>query len=74
MTQDHSVYWGSHGCALGRGHSGQCACDCCELPDEHDGETAPSHDGDGVLCVAYPPYYGADTKFWGDDVKDGKPV
>lgn len=58
------VYWGSHGCALERGHKEPCVCDCCRCKP-HD-ET--SHEREG--CVAAPPYYGPDTKFYGEDVKD----
>lgn len=55
------VYWGSHGCRFERGHEGGCECDCCTCGDRHPDA------GDGVLCVAKPPYYGPDTNFYGDD-------
>lgn len=56
------VYWGSHGCRFGRGHTGDCECDCCECPDH------PHHPEEGEwACVAKPPYYGPETKFYGED-------
>jgi hypothetical protein len=57
------VNWGSHGCMSERGHDGDCWCDCCGC-EPHD-EASLERYG----CVAGPPYYGADTKFYGDDVK-----
>lgn len=63
------VYWGSHGCALPRGHEGPHECDCCTCHDHEadplNGATDP--EDEGVLCVAKPPYYGADTSFYGED-------
>ena len=57
------VYWGSHGCDFKRGHEGSCACDCCECPDH------PHHpEEDEWTCVAKPPYYGPETRFYGEDV------
>lgn len=55
------VYWGTHGCDHGRGHDGDCECDCCECIDHPDPESG---------CVAKPPYYGPDTRFYGDDVDE----
>lgn len=52
------VYWGSHGCKLPRGHEGQHICECF-------GEIELDLD---VLNVGGPPYYGAETTFYGDDV------
>jgi hypothetical protein len=52
------VYWGSHGCARPRGHEGDHWCDCCECDDHPDPDSG---------CVAGPPYYGDDTRFFGDD-------
>ncbi len=57
------VYWGSHGCDLPRGHLAEQPhdCGCCECdrhPDEDSG------------CVAKPPYYGEDTKFYGEDAEE----
>jgi hypothetical protein len=55
------VYWGSHGCHEPRGHPADVphACDCCECPP---GECKPS-------CVARPPYYGPDTRFYGEEAE-----
>lgn len=53
------VYWGSHGCARPRGHEGDHWCDCCKC-DDH-----PSNAG----CVAGPPYYGHDTRYYGEDAE-----
>lgn len=52
------VYWGSHGCCRPVGHRGLCCCICCECPPGifHQEE-----------CVAYAPYYGPETRFYGDD-------
>lgn len=58
------VYWGSHGCHLERGHEGMCECDCCDCP-----EGAHPHPEPNVLCVAKAPYYGPNTRFYGDDVE-----
>ena len=52
------VYWGSHGCARPKGHEGAHWCDCCDCE---------SHPDEASGCVAGPPYYGADTTFFGDD-------
>ena len=54
------VYWGSHGCARPHGHEGDHWCDCCECDD---------HPADDAGCVAGPPYYGPDTRFYGDDAE-----
>lgn len=59
------VYWGSHGCDLPRGHERPCECDCCTCPPE---QHPLSPEVTGYLCVAKPPYYGSDTKFYGEDV------
>jgi hypothetical protein len=55
--QNCRVYWGSHGCRLERGHDGPHICDCA------DDEPSP-----GVVNVGAPPYYGPDTRFYGEDV------
>ena len=62
---DCRVYWGSHGCRYPRGHYGAHECDCCKCADHaKSNEIEP-----GVTCVAKPPYYGPQTKFYGEDVK-----
>jgi hypothetical protein len=55
------VYWGSHGCMHLRGHDPGTphACDCCECPVP---DCKPS-------CVAKPPYYGPETRFYGEDAE-----
>lgn len=58
---DCQVYWGSHGCSLTRGHEGACICSCCD-------NTVQNCDDTG--CVAHPPYYGPDTKFYGADAAE----
>jgi hypothetical protein len=60
------VYWGSHGCHQPRGHQGDCECDCCECGEHH---PHPHWPDTSLLCVARAPYYGPDTRFYGDDVK-----
>lgn len=50
------VYWGSHGCDRPRGHAGSHLCLSC---------WEPSEDG----WVGAPPYYGPDTKFYGEDAE-----
>lgn len=63
------VYWGSHGCDLERGHDGSHVCSCCDCPDgAHDGMTAPRlSDEINVVCVGRAPYYGPETRFYGED-------
>jgi len=51
------VYWGTHGCVLPRDHEEDCHCDCCECTGEIHDES----------CAAFPPYYGSNTFFYGDD-------
>jgi hypothetical protein len=53
------VYWGSHGCDLERGHEGDCRCSCCGCSD-HVGHPEPG-------CVGAAPYYGPETRFYGED-------
>jgi hypothetical protein len=55
------VYWGSHGCRHPRGHPPEVPheCDCCECGP---GACKPS-------CVARPPYYGPETRFYGEDAE-----
>lgn len=47
------VYWGTHGCALPRGHDGEHRCDCY---------------GEGN-AVGTAPYYGDGTNFYGEDAE-----
>ena len=49
------TYWGSHGCALDRGHAGFCACISC------------FDESDQAGYVGMFPYYGDITEFYGDD-------
>lgn len=62
------TYWGSHGCVRERGHEGDHHCHCCTCPSNQSGET-----GTFILhessCVAYAPYYGPATRFFGEDGK-----
>lgn len=60
------IYWGSHGCQFPPGHSGPHVCICCDDPSNH--ATDPNH-SEG--CVGAPPYYGDQTRFYGDDVPEG---
>ncbi len=62
MSEGCRVYWGSHGCDLERGHEGDCDCGCCDCGNAHPDA------GGGVLCVAKAPYYGPETRFYGEDV------
>jgi hypothetical protein len=61
------VYWGSHGCDEPRGHPGNVPhrCDCCECVNHPDPD--PDNPGNESSCVAAPPYYGPDTRFFGED-------
>lgn len=52
------VYWGSHGCALRRGHVGPHLCECVGTTPET-----------GAGNVGAPPYYGPSTNFYGADWK-----
>lgn len=59
------VYWGSHGCRKPRGHEGDCLCLCA---DERTWR-------DDVANAGAPPYYGPDTRFYGEDaVARGLPL
>lgn len=49
------TYWGSHGCDLPRNHRGPHQCNECWNPDDTDG------------YVGAWPYYGPDTRFFGED-------
>lgn len=60
MTVICDVNWGSHGCALIRGHEGPCACDCCGCADH-------ARDHVANRCAGKPPYFGPDTVFYGAD-------
>lgn len=53
------TYWGSHGCDLRRGHRGSHVCDCCECDSHPDPDSG---------CVGRAPYYGDETRFYGEDV------
>lgn len=59
------VYWGSHGCHKQRGHEDDCECDCCHCGEHH---PFPDWPDESVLCVAKAPYYGPETRFYGEDV------
>lgn len=61
------VYWGSHGCKFKRGHAGPHVCDCA-VDNWHDYPNGYI-DEDGVHNVGAPPYYGPDTRFYGDDAE-----
>lgn len=54
------VYWGTHGCELPRGHEGNHKCICCKCNDH---ESQYNENG----CVGTYPYYGPDTRLWGED-------
>ncbi|WP_311208786.1 MULTISPECIES: hypothetical protein [unclassified Aeromicrobium] len=64
------TFWGTHGCDLPRGHDVEKdphACGCCDC-DDHEANAGQRSDDDGEwVCVARPPYYGPDTKFYGED-------
>jgi len=53
------VYWGSHGCELARSHEGDCDCGCCGCANHPDPDSG---------CVGKAPYYGPETRFYGEDV------
>lgn len=67
------VYWGSHGCDLERGHGGPHRCSCADDPDI-DPVTKEYRSEPGVFNVGAPPYYGPETRFYGDDVFEGRAV
>ena len=50
------VFWGSHACDRPRGHEGPHLCLACWEPGEEG-------------WVGAPPYYGPETRFFGEDVK-----
>jgi hypothetical protein len=51
------VYWGSHGCDRWRDHEGPHICFSCWDEVDQDG------------YVGAPPYYGPDTRFYGEDAE-----
>lgn len=63
------VHWGSHGCRHPRGHSPDLPheCSCCEC-DQHP-DPDPDNPGNAPCCVAKPPYYGEQTRFYGEDAE-----
>jgi len=54
------VFWGSHGCCRFIDHPGLCYCICC---------TCPPSTHHLPECVAYAPYYGLETRFYGEDAE-----
>lgn len=62
------VYWGSHGCHRPRGHDPAVPheCDCCDCGEHH---PYPGWPDTGVRCVARAPYYGPDTRFYGEEAE-----
>lgn len=73
MDRECRVYWGSHGCDLQRGHDGPHICSCAvEDAGRFDPSTREYHDDPGVLNVGAPPYYGARTKFYGEDTTEAE--
>jgi hypothetical protein len=56
------VYWGSHGCMHQRGHTTEVPheCDCCSCEHHPDPDSG---------CVAKPPYYGPETRYYGEDAE-----
>lgn len=67
------VYWGSHGCKLERGHTGPHLCDCADDPGV-DPMTKEYLSDPGCFNVGGPPYYGPETRFYGEDVYEGREV
>jgi hypothetical protein len=68
MSDYCRVYWGSHGCRLARGHDGPHVCDCAvDDEGEYDPVTREYFDEPGVTNVGAPPYYGPETRFYGED-------
>lgn len=58
------VYWGSHGCILERGHEGEHLCTCTFV----NGVMLPHMDDEPEFGnVGRAPYYGAETRFYGED-------
>lgn len=66
MSEPCRVYWGSHGCCLERGHDGEHLCICTFAED---GSLLPHMDDDDNGNVGRAPYYGPDTRFYGDDAQ-----
>lgn len=61
MTDLCRVYWGSHGCRFVRGHEGTCECDCAD-------QVTPEDLADpGFMDASRSPYYGPETRFYGED-------
>lgn len=71
MAKPCRVYWGSHGCRLECGHEGPHLCECA-VPDWQDYVDKGGYiDEEGALNVGAPPYYGPNTKFYGEDTANG---
>lgn len=69
MSPDRSastcrVYWGSHGCGLPRGHDGDHLCPCAL---DENGILLPHMNDAGNGNVGRAPYYGPETRFYGED-------
>ena len=60
------VYWGTHGCCLERGHDGPHLCECADDEDV-DPVTRKYLSDPQLVNVGAPPYYGPDTRFYGED-------
>ncbi|NDQ58565.1 MAG: hypothetical protein GZ088_15975 [Acidipila sp.] len=71
------VYWGSHGCqgshgcCLESGHKGPHRCECADDPDV-DLVTREFKSDPGVFNVGAFPYYGPETNFYGEDVRENE--
>lgn len=61
--RDCRTYWGTHGCLLPRGHGGSHVC-VCAVTEQVDAEGRVV-DGEGNVGAW--PYYGPDTRFYGED-------
>jgi hypothetical protein len=66
MSEPCRVYWGTHGCRLPRGHDGPHLCECAD--DEGASHVLARHGIDPqCVNVGAPPYYGPDTRLYGED-------
>lgn len=64
------VYWGSHGCHLERGHDGPHVCICASDDEgQYNPKTREYYDAPNCFNVGAAPYYGPETRFYGEDAE-----
>lgn len=67
----HDVYWGSHGCHRGKGHTGPCACE--HLASDLGPERGPEDGDDWLLLTREWHTFGDDEPQYADWWASGIP-